>query len=202
MSVRAVIFDVDGTIVDNHEAHEAAWLVWGARHEVNIDHAFYQEHLYARPNERILRTLLGEQLTDAEVERWAVEKETIYRDMYRPKMTEMPGLSALLTGLASANLACAVASNAERVNVDFVVLRLGDLRRAFRRELRRSIPCWLCLNSLHLEQPGLHGLELTVERFGHVEIVDRQQVPRFQLFKRGTARSAIQPNAPLLGTAA
>ena len=108
-------------MVDNHAAHEEAWLIWGARHAVPIDHAFYQEHLYARPNERILRTLLGEQITHLEITRWTVEKETIYRDLYRPRMMEMPGLTPLLRGFASAGVACGVASNAERVNVDFVV---------------------------------------------------------------------------------
>ena len=125
MSVRAVLFDVDGTLVDNHEAHETAWMVWAARHHHEIDHAFYREHLYARSNDRILRTLLGEQITADEIERWAIEKEAIYRDLYRPKMVEMPGLRTLLNQLVQAGLACAAASNAERVNVDFVVDGLG-----------------------------------------------------------------------------
>jgi beta-phosphoglucomutase len=125
MSVRAVLFDVDGTMVDNHEAHEASWMVWAARHHHTLDHAYYREHLYARSNDRILRTLLGDSITAEEIERWAAEKEAIYRDLYRPKMMEMPGLSALLNQLVAAGIACGVASNAERVNVDFVVDGLG-----------------------------------------------------------------------------
>lgn len=121
MGIRAILFDVDGTLVDNHEAHEAAWMVWAARHGRAIDHAFYREHLYARSNDRILRTLLGEHLAAADVQAWAAEKEAIYRDLYRPKLVEMPGLSDLLDQLHTAALPCAVASNAERVNVDFVV---------------------------------------------------------------------------------
>ncbi len=137
MTIRAVIFDVDGTLVDNHEAHEAAWLVWGQRHRVTIDHAFYQEHLYARPNDRILRTLLGEQVTDVEILDWAVEKETIYRELYQPRMMEMPGLTALMHGLVAAGLERGVASNAERVNVDFVIDGL-HLRPHFKVVLARE----------------------------------------------------------------
>lgn len=125
MRIRAVLFDVDGTLVDNHEAHEAAWMVWGERHHQRIEHEFYREHLYARSNDRILRTLLGEQLSATEIEGWAAEKEAIYRELYRPKMTEMPGLGRLLKELAAAGVRCGAASNAERINVDFVVDGLG-----------------------------------------------------------------------------
>lgn len=121
MNIRAVIFDVDGTIVDNHEAHEEAWFIWCERHGVRIDHALYQERLYARPNEIILRALLGEQITDQEILGWATEKETIYRELYTPRMVEMPGLSNVLALFAANGVVCGVASNAERVNVDFVV---------------------------------------------------------------------------------
>ena len=137
MYVQAVIFDVDGTLVDNHEAHEAAWLVWGGLHNRTIDHAFYREHLYARSNDRILRTLLGEDLGDEDIRRWAEEKEAIYRKLYRPRMVEMPGLRRLLNELRTAQIKMGVASNAERVNVDFVVDGLA-LRPFFGAVLARE----------------------------------------------------------------
>lgn len=125
MGIRAVIFDVDGTLVDNHAAHEMAWLVWAGRHGLALDHAYYQEHLYARSNDRILRTLLGERVRAEDVLAWAAEKESIYRELYRPHLAPMPGLLPLLEQIKAVGLPCAAASNAERVNVDFVVDGLG-----------------------------------------------------------------------------
>lgn len=116
-----VIFDIDGTAVDNHAHHEEAWLLWGERNNKPIDRAFYRDHLYARTNERIFRTLYGDAISPEEIVRRAADKEAIYREIYGPVMQPMPGLVKLLTALKQADIPCAAASNAERVNVDFVV---------------------------------------------------------------------------------
>lgn len=121
MSLRAAIFDVDGTLVDNHEAHEDAWLEWSRRSGHPIDRGFYREHLYARSNPQILRKLLGDSITDAQILQWAADKEKIYRDLYAPALAPMPGVLALMNAFDAAGVRYGVASNAERVNVDFVV---------------------------------------------------------------------------------
>lgn len=132
-----VIFDIDGTMVDNHAHHEEAWLLWGARNNKPIDRSFYREHLYARTNDRIFRTLYGDAISTDDIIRRAEEKEAIYREIYAPAMEPMPGLVDLLTALQRADVPCAAASNADRVNVDFVVDGL-KLRGFFRAVLARE----------------------------------------------------------------
>lgn len=132
-----VIFDIDGTLVDNHAHHEEAWLIWGLRNNKPIDRAFYREHLYARTNDRIFRTLYGDGIALDEIIRRAAEKEAIYREIYGPVMAPMPGLVDLLEALRRADVPCAAASNAERVNVEFVIQGLG-LRGFFRSVLARE----------------------------------------------------------------
>lgn len=137
MQSYGVIFDIDGTVVDNHAHHEEAWRIWGERNNKPIDRAFYREHLYARTNDRIFRTLYGDAISQEEIERRAAEKEAIYREIYGPVMAPMPGLIDLLTALQHAGAPCAAASNAERVNVDFTIDGL-KLRGFFRALLARE----------------------------------------------------------------
>ncbi|MCO5062442.1 MAG: HAD family phosphatase [Kiritimatiellae bacterium] len=129
-----VIFDIDGTSVDNHAFHEEAWLVWGQRNHKPIERDYYREHLYARTNAQIFRTLYGDSIAEAEIERGAMDKEAIYREIYGPVMEPMPGLVELLDALQRAGVPCAAASNANRINVDFVVDGL-NLRRYFKTVL-------------------------------------------------------------------
>ncbi len=134
MHTLGVIFDIDGTSVDNHAHHEEAWLVWGERNNKPIARDYYREHLYARTNAQIFRTLYGDSITDAEIARGAEDKEAIYRELYGPVMAPMPGLVELLTALNAEGIPCAAASNANRINVDFVVDGL-NLRRFFKAVL-------------------------------------------------------------------
>jgi beta-phosphoglucomutase len=144
MHTHGVIFDIDGTLVDNHAYHEEAWLIWGARNGKPIERAFYRERLYARTNDAIFRTLYGPDIPIEDIIRRAAEKEAIYREIYGPAMTPMPGLLPLLDALRRAGIPCAAASNAERVNVDFVIdgLKLRDYFRAVlaREDVARGKP--------------------------------------------------------------
>jgi HAD superfamily hydrolase (TIGR01509 family) len=137
MRTAGVIFDIDGTLVDNHAYHEEAWLLWGARNGKPIDRSFYRERLYARTNDVIFRTIYGPEISAHEIRRRAAEKEAIYREIYGPAMKTMPGLIPLLDALRRADIPCAAASNAERINVDFVIDGL-NLRNYFRAVLARE----------------------------------------------------------------
>lgn len=132
-----LIFDIDGTLVDNLAYHEEAWLEWSRRKGNPVDRAFYREKLFGRTNDEIFRTLYGDSLPPGESERLAAEKEALYREMYAPVMQAMPGLIELMRDLQRAGVPCAAASNAERVNVDFIIDGL-KLREFFRAVLSRE----------------------------------------------------------------
>ena len=121
----AVIFDVDGTMVDNVQFHQQAWIELGKRHDIPIDDSYYRTHIHARSNDRIVRTLLGDGATPQAIDKYGSEKETIYRETFRPHAKEIPGLTALLKDLAANSIPCAAASNSPKGNVDMVLEELG-----------------------------------------------------------------------------
>ena len=83
-----VIFDVDGTMVDNVAWHENAWLELSRRHGLGITRQFYREHIHSRSNDKNVRKLFADKATPELIERISHEKETIYRESFRPVIKE------------------------------------------------------------------------------------------------------------------
>jgi len=124
------LFDVDGTMVDNHPFHRQAWIELGRRYGLPIDEEYYRQNIHSRDNTVIMirmRELFG---NPALPDSLADEKEAIYRELYRGKVTEIPGLRGLIEQLAALGGGLAVASNAPPENVELVLEELG-LRNRF-----------------------------------------------------------------------
>ncbi|HPO13916.1 MAG TPA: HAD family phosphatase [Candidatus Hydrogenedentes bacterium] len=116
-----VIFDVDGTMVDNVAFHEKAWLTFGERHDLPITSSFYREKMHSRSNDLIAKVLYGEDVSPALAAAMNKEKEAIYRELYRPHIKENPGLTPLLEALHREKIPCAAASNSPPENVDMIL---------------------------------------------------------------------------------
>ena len=126
-----VIFDVDGTMVDNAPFHQAAWIELGVQYSLPITEQYYQKHIHARDNPQIVRTLYKTDSPDPElIEKIEHNKESFYRKRYRPVIKEIPGLTALLEKFKALSTPCAIASNSPKPNVDMVLDEL-DIRKYF-----------------------------------------------------------------------
>jgi HAD superfamily hydrolase (TIGR01509 family) len=134
----AVIFDIDGTMVNNTPYHREAWFELCRRHGIKLDHQSYHEKVHARSNDKIVPNLFGEDVDTAFVQKIELEKEGIYRDSFRPVMAETPGLIALLEALQRAGVPCAAASNSPKANVDFILDEM-NLRQFFRAVIYRDL---------------------------------------------------------------
>jgi HAD superfamily hydrolase (TIGR01509 family) len=121
----AVIFDMDGTMVDNRAFHEKAWLELGRRRGLTVlTPEYYRARVHSRSNAEIVRTLMGADATPDLIREIGTAKEALYRELYAPFVREVPGLTALLTALRAQSVPCAVVSNSPRENVAFVLSAL------------------------------------------------------------------------------
>jgi beta-phosphoglucomutase family hydrolase len=139
----ALIFDMDGVLLDSNPLHREAWAAFNRTFGLETTEAML-ERMYGRRNDEIVRDFFGEHLPPAEVEARGAAKERLYRELLAARLEGMlvPGLRAFLAAYRGAPLA--VASNAEPENVDFFLDRAG-LRRFFRvvidgHQVRRPKP--------------------------------------------------------------
>src|SRR3954447_14354659 len=103
----AVIWDVDGTLVDTAELHFQAWqeLCDG------LDRPFTRADFtatFGRRNPEILTYLFGTRFSDKEVEELGVRKEELYKAAARRGVSLLPGARALLEGLHAAGFKQAI----------------------------------------------------------------------------------------------
>ena len=118
--IRALIFDMDGVIVDSNPWHRLAWQEYNRRLGVGMTEAM-QQKMYGKRNDELIREFFGHDLADAEVFAHGAAKETLYREMIKHHINDalVPGIREFL--LMHQNLALAIATNAEPPNVDFVL---------------------------------------------------------------------------------
>lgn len=126
---RALIFDMDGVIIDSNPLHRIAWSQYTRLHGVEMTEAM-QNRMYGMRNDEIIRDFLGGHLTDEEVFAHGAAKEALYRDMMKPRAEEslVAGVREFLA--RHRNLKLALATNAEPANVNFVLDNTG-LRHVF-----------------------------------------------------------------------
>jgi len=128
--IRALIFDMDGVIIDSNPWHRIAWAEYTRRQGVEMTETM-QRRMYGKRNDEIIRDFLGTHLGDLEVFAHGAAKEALYRELIEARTQEslVPGVREFLTRYR--NLDLAVATNAEAANVDFVIDATG-LRPFFR----------------------------------------------------------------------
>lgn len=126
--MRAAVFDLNGTLVDDLRFHFDAWREFGARHGVTLDDAFLQS-INGFKNEDIFPKILGRAVTPDELAELEAEKEGRYRDLYRPHLAPLRGANELLDRLHARGVKLAVASSAPPENRALVIEGLGWQKR-------------------------------------------------------------------------
>lgn len=139
-----LLFDMDGVLIESTGVHTAAWEAYLARH--GIPSAGVMEKMLGKRNDQIVRVLWGPLITEEEVFRHGADKEQLYREMMAPVFERhiVPGVEGFVRAARSRGVPCALATNAEPANVDFVLDRLG-LRDCFQvivdgHQVRRPKP--------------------------------------------------------------
>lgn len=125
----ALVFDMDGVVVDSNPLHVKAWTLYSRRLGVEVGESLPQR-MYGGRNDDIVRDFFGPQLSADEVTAHGAAKEELFRELLAPELAKVlvPGVRGLLERLVGRRVG--MATNAEPANVDFVLDRAG-LRQYF-----------------------------------------------------------------------
>jgi len=112
MTIRGVIFDVDGTLVDSNDQHARAWV------DALAEAGFQVPYEKVRPligmgGDKVLPMLTGIEADDDRGKRMAERREQIFAERYLPQVRAFPGARDLLVRLRAEGLRLGVASSSK-----------------------------------------------------------------------------------------
>ena len=125
MNARAFLFDMDGTIVDNMSFHTEAWVRFFQQRGHALDADEFFRRTAGRHSREILRTLLSEDMTDAQCQALSEEKDGIYRALYAPHLRPIEGFEAFVGDARARGVALAIGTAGPAGNVRFTLEGLG-----------------------------------------------------------------------------
>jgi beta-phosphoglucomutase family hydrolase len=125
----AVLWDMDGTLVDTAELHFRAWRALAQELGQPFTRADFAGTFGWR-NPEIIPKIFGPRYDSREIENLGNRKEIFYRQAAEAGVALLPGVRPLLGGLHAAGLLQAIGSSAPRANLD-LILRLTRTAHLF-----------------------------------------------------------------------
>jgi len=121
----ALIFDMDGVVLHSTDLHMKAWVAYLERNGIKDTSVIYR--MLGKRNDQIVHDIFGSGLSDAEVVEHGAAKERLYRELMTPVLEEsyVAGVREFLRAAHAKGIPLALATNAEPLNVDFVLDHAG-----------------------------------------------------------------------------
>jgi beta-phosphoglucomutase len=126
MQMKALLFDLDGTLIDSMPHHQEAWVAWYARRGLSMgggSGGFFATTA-GRSNAEILRDLFPSH-TAGEHTAMADEKEALYREIAAPSLTLIAGAQAFVEQARALGLRLAVCTASTVPNMALAFERFG-----------------------------------------------------------------------------
>ena len=122
--MKALLFDLDGTLIDSMAHHQDAWVQWYARRGLSMGSGDFFSATAGRSNAEILLDLFPA-LSGQEHAAMADEKDAIYRELAAPSLALIGGARAFVEQARAAGLRMAVCTASTLPNMALAFERHG-----------------------------------------------------------------------------
>src|SRR6204780_3842196 len=110
--INAVIFDVDGTLIDSVDLHARAWQDIFLKHGVKTDFQAVRDQI-GKGGDKLMKVFLSEEQIARQGAEIEEERAKLFKREYLPQVKPFPALHDLFVRLRSDGIKIALASSAK-----------------------------------------------------------------------------------------
>lgn len=129
-NLQALIFDMDGVIIDNTLVQARAFQLLFRDQAVEADAQQLLRRLNGAPASEILKDAFGEAASEKELTAFADQREFLYRTLYWDERRALPGLMEFLEAARAAGLKIGLGTGSGQPSIAYILDGL-NLRRFF-----------------------------------------------------------------------
>lgn len=116
----AVIFDMNGVIVNDERIHQQSWRLFCADHGFKLSDDEFKQKVFGRTEKETFQFLFGKVLTEEEVEKYSNERVRVAMSIFKPIMKTIPGVVEMLYYLEQKQIPVALATSSRKWYQTFI----------------------------------------------------------------------------------
>lgn len=114
--IRAILFDVDGTLLDSNDAHARAWLDALRGHGKDVPFDLVRSKI-GKGGDKLLMEVAGIDQESVEGRSLNERRSAVLKALYLPELGPLPGARALVQRLQSLGLRCIVVTSSSKADL-------------------------------------------------------------------------------------
>lgn len=158
MQVQAVIFDIDGTLVDSNDMHAQAWVRALNKYGFQVPYEKVRP-LIGMGGDKVLPDVAGIEKKSEEGQRISKARKQIFLEDYVPRLHAFPQVRDLLQHMREQSLPLAIATSAEQDELQALLHVIGPHAEEFFEEQTSS-------KEAKQSKPDPEVMEATLQRTG------------------------------------
>ncbi|MDD5457794.1 MAG: HAD family phosphatase [Phycisphaerae bacterium] len=127
MNQKAVIFDLDGVLIDTGQFHRQSWYDLAKCENLQMSDEFFRE-TFGMQNYQIIPKMTSKDLSREQIDELSEWKENRFRELIAGKLRLLNGAESLIAELKKNDFLLAIGTSTPRINLLFILqeLPIGD----------------------------------------------------------------------------
>lgn len=119
--IGAVIFDMNGVMVDDEKFQEQAWRKFLNRHGIQFTGEEFREYVLGRTSVDILSHFFQGKISAKDIDRYVQERSELAKNLFLPHLSLTDGLPYFLESLRHVGIKMGIATSSRQDYIDFIL---------------------------------------------------------------------------------